>query len=393
MNARKRILLICDANLSKAPRVRMTYEALRHEFDFTMAGYEAPPFDDAEYIPLPRKKKPPRKNINFHLNWPTPLRKLTSLLVKLYLFLFAEKEDRTPLHELHYPLLKDVACDLIINHHLATLETAVRLKKEKNVKLICNLHEYYPREFEDQEIWMKYEGPKITAICQEYLVQADAVFTVCDGIREEYLEEFGVDSIVLRNDKPYADLRVQENHGVIKLIHHGAALKSRHLELLIEAVKPLKGTFSLDLMLIPTQEDCYRSLTDMCKNLEHINIIDAVAPKDIIPFINTYDVGVFLLKPVNFNYQMALPNKLFEFIQARLAIVISPNQEMARIVHDYQLGLVSEDFSADAFRETLQSLNRESILQFKQAANEHAFELSSDQSKQRIQACVQDLMH
>lgn len=391
MAHRKHILLICDANLDKAPRVRMAYEALKDDYDFTMAGYKAPPFPGVEYIALPRKKKPRRRHINFHLAWPSPLRKLSSLFIKIYLFLFAEKEDKRPLIELYYPLLKDVSCDLIINHHLATLETAVRLKTEKNVKLISNLHEYYPREFEDQAIWMKYEGPKISAICEKHLVQADAVFTVCEGIRQEYLKEFGVDSLVVRNDKPFARHSIHENTGPIRLIHHGAALKSRHLDKLIEAIIPLKDRFRLDLMLIPTQEDCYEQLAQMCAAHEHIQLIDPVAPDEIIAFINTYDVGVFLLEPVNFNYQMALPNKLFEYVQARLAIVVSPNQEMARIVRDFNLGIVSENYSAAAFTKAIQALNRENILDFKRAANQHALELSSEKNQAQILSCVKAL--
>ena len=144
-------------------------------------------------------------------------------------------------------------------------------------------------------------------------------------------------------------------------------------------------------MLIPTQEDCYNQLVTMCEDYEHIRIIEAVSPKEIIPFINTYDAGVFLLKPVNFNYEMALPNKLFEFIQARLAIVVSPNQEMARIVKKHKLGIVSNDFSPESFGAAIQALSREKILEFKKSANKHAFDLSSEQSKKRIQSCVQSL--
>lgn len=392
MNTKRKILLICDANLDKAPRVRMVFDALKNQYDFIMAGYNAPAFEGVEFIQLPRKKKPRRLNINFHLDWPSPLRKLASVFIKIYLSIFAEKEDKRPLIELYYPLLKDVSCDLIINHHLATLETAVRLKTEKNVKLISNLHEYYPREFEDQAIWMKYEGPKITAICKKYLVQADAVFTVCEGIREEYLKEFGVDSMVVRNDKPFARLMIQKNEGPIRLIHHGAALKSRHLDKLIEAIIPLKDSFRLDLMLIPTQEDCYEQLAQMCEGHDHIQMVQAVAPDQIIPYINSYDAGVFLLEPVNFNYQMALPNKLFEFVQARLAIVVSPNQEMARIVRDFNLGIVSEDYTVASFRKAIQALNRENILDFKQAADQHAMELSSEKNQAEILSCVDELI-
>ena len=391
MANKKRILLICDANLDKAPRVRMTYEALKNDYNFIMAGYKAPPFEGVEFVALPRKKQPKRLNINFHFSWPAPLRKLASFFIKFYLLFFAEKENKRPLIDVYYPLLKDLSFDLIINHHLASLETAVRLKKEKNVKLISNLHEYYPREFEDQAIWMKYEGPKITAICEKYLVQADAVFTVCEGIREEYLKEFGVDSIVVRNDKPFAQLSVQENEGPIRLIHHGAALKSRHLDKLIEVLIPLKDRFQLDLMLIPTHQDCYDQLLQMCEGHDHIQMIEAVAPDEIISFINHYDAGVFLLEPVNFNYRMALPNKLFEYVQARLAIVVSPNQEMARIVRNFNLGIVSENYSVAAFTKALQALNRENILDFKCAAHQHAMELSSEKNQTQILSCVKAL--
>lgn len=392
MNVKRKILLICDANLDKAPRVRTSYEALKDKYDFVMAGYKAPPFEDVEYIELPRKKKPKRLNINFHLSWPSPLRKLASVFIKIYLSIFAEKEDKRPLIELYYPLLKDVSCDLIINHHLATLETAVRLKKEKNVKLISNLHEYYPREFEDQEVWTQHEGPRITAICKEFLVQADNVFTVCQGIQEEYLKEFGISSIVVRNDKPFENLEIQKNEGPIRLIHHGAALKSRHLDKIIEAVVPLEGDFELDFMLIPTQEDYYDQIAAMCEKHVHINLVEPVAPEKISRFINTYDAGVYLLDPVNFNSQMALPNKLFEFVQARLAIVVSPNQEMARIVRDFNLGIVSKDYTVASFRKAIQALNRENILDFKQAADQHAMELSSEKNQAQILSCVEELI-
>ena len=54
---------------------------------------------------------------------------------------------------------------------------------------------------------------------------------------------------------------------------------------------------------------------------------------EIVDTIAEYDIGLFILSPINFNYYHALPNKLFEFIQARLAIAVSPSPEMARIVH------------------------------------------------------------
>lgn len=391
-NKKKHILLICDANLNRAPRVRATYNALKENFNFTMAGYDQAPFEDVKYIPIPRQQKAKRRNITWHLKFPGPIRKLCSLFIKGYLLAVEPKEDKRSLKDQHFHLFQDVQCDLIINHHLNTLELAVALKKQFGVPLVSNLHEYYPREFEDQEVWLKYEAPKKISICKSFLPQADQVFSVCEGIKEEYEKQFGVTSVVVRNDKPFCDLHASTNStDVIRLIHHGAALKSRNLHLLIEAVKDLKG-FSLDLMLLPTQQDYFDELSELCANHDHINTIPPVDPKEIITFINQYDVGVFLLEPVNFNYKMALPNKLFEFVQARLAIAITPNQEMVRIVNQFDLGVIAKDYSVDAFRNALLQLDKESIAKFKSQAHMHALELSSNSTYETIRTEVKQLI-
>ena len=54
----------------------------------------------------------------------------------------------------------------------------------------------------------------------------------------------------------------------------------------------------------------------------------------MLEFANQYDVGVFLL-PASFPNQVhVLPNKLFDYIQARLAVAIGPSHEMAEVVRD-----------------------------------------------------------
>ncbi|MEO0404814.1 MAG: glycosyltransferase [Bacteroidota bacterium] len=393
MSSKKKILLICDANLPRAPRVRMAYEALKEDFHFTMAGYDAPPYQDVDYIRLPKKKKAARKSITWHLGYPAIFRKFFSVFVKIYLKATAQKEDKRSIKDQYISLFNNVDCDLIINHHLNTLEMAVALKERLGVPLVSNLHEYYPREFEDQEVWLKYEAPKKLFICQTFLPKADKVFSVCEGIKQEYLANFGVDSIVIRNDKPYQNIepKTLDPDGPIRLIHHGAALRSRKLHHLIEAVAGLEG-FELDLMLLPTQQDYFDELKDQSSRCANINIVQAVMPDQIIEFISNYDVGVYILEPTNFNQQMALPNKLFEFIQARLAIAITPNEEMARIVNEYELGEVSKDYTPSSFRELLSELDHNSISRFKVNANKHARELSSEVTQQTIRDTIKQLV-
>ncbi len=69
--------------------------------------------------------------------------------------------------------------------------------------------------------------------------------------------------------------------------------------------------------------------------------------------MNACDVGVFCMPPININARYALPNKFFDFVQARLAVGVGPAEEMARLTEKLGLGVVSTDFSEASFTEAL----------------------------------------
>ena len=97
--------------------------------------------------------------------------------------------------------------------------------------------------------------------------------------------------------------------------------------------------------------------------------------------INHYDIGVFLIPPINFNYANTLPNKLFDFIQARLGIAIGPTPEMASIVKSYGNGVVSDDFSPQSLGRKLNALTREDIIRFKKQSSLAAKELNAEKNE------------
>ncbi|MCB0700183.1 MAG: hypothetical protein KDC11_10055, partial [Chitinophagaceae bacterium] len=67
----------------------------------------------------------------------------------------------------------------------------------------------------------------------------------------------------------------------------------------------------------------------------------------------------------NFNMQHYLPNKLYEFIQARLGVVIGPYVEMKRVVDDYKIGIVVGDNDVDKVAEVLATISKEDVVGYK----------------------------
>ncbi|HCV50928.1 MAG TPA: hypothetical protein DGP89_06235, partial [Saprospirales bacterium] len=108
--------------------------------------------------------------------------------------------------------------------------------------------------------------------------------------------------------------------------------------------------------------------------------------------INQYDIGLYLLFPTHLNNSCALPNKLFEFIQGRVAIVIGPTPAMAQLVEKYKLGTVSKNFTSTALKSAIEKLSSSDIDQCKQNTNIAALEINSEKNLFEIKKIVSSLI-
>jgi hypothetical protein len=89
---------------------------------------------------------------------------------------------------------------------------------------------------------------------------------------------------------------------------------------------------------------------------------------------------------------VALPNKFFDFIQARLCLAISPNTEMKRLIEEYDLGIVSNDFSSEGMAEKIRTLDVQKIKAFKENSHRYSHELSSEKNHLLIRETVNQLI-
>ncbi|MBS1517258.1 MAG: hypothetical protein JSS91_04150 [Bacteroidetes bacterium] len=401
----RKILILSYSNLSTDPRVIRQIDALKDEYSITASGYNTSDIEGVKNIPIYIKSK---KEINFHSGYPVPFRKAVSLFVKYYLRYEKKAQNKkrkalersadinkrywTRDRDEYLERLNGEKFDIIIANEIETLPMALRIAGG-NSAVILDCHEYHPLQFEHDEYWVKHSREYVYNLCAEYLNKADVVFAVSQGIADEYEKNFSVKPLILTNATEYNDLKPSETDGNrIKLIHHGAAIKARNLELMIEMMNHTDARFTLDFMLIPTDRDYYEQLKDSLAKNTKVRLIEPVNTKDIPAKINSYDIGLFILPPVNFNYRHALPNKFFEFVQARLGIAIGPSVEMQKILNRYDLGIAAEDFRAKSMAEKLNNLTAERIMEFKQNAHKYSTELSSKNNKELMRLKVRELL-
>lgn len=397
MSNQKHILILCSHSYEKQPRVLRTIEALRPFYHLTVAGSSGASSHEVSFIDLSTHLRLDQRHAYWHFDKPAPIRLPMSFYHKyirqkqFYKPFYYEYQYWTASRRADLALLKKHHFDLIISHGIDTLPLAVKLSG-KEVPVIFNAHEYYPLEFEQDKQWLASEGTRALHVVKKYLPQCAMMFCVSEEIMKAYQRLCQVEAVAVTNATSYADVEVKPTGKTINILHHGAAMRARRLELMADMMDSLPPHFQLSFMLVPTEEDYLEELRVKYANHDRIRFVPPVDTVQIPHACNQYDIGLFILPPVNFNWLNALPNKFFEYIQGRLAIAVSPNPDMKRIVQKYGLGVISDDYTSANMAAKLSELTRDRIDFFKQQSAKHAKELSAEHNQQVILETVTNLL-
>ena len=276
---------------------------------------------------------------------------------------------------------------------LALAIRAARMNRGNPCPVILDAREYYPRQFEQKFIWRSVLGGINRYVCQKYFPQLDHIFTVSPGLAQGYKEEYGLSCDLLPSYPYYQQITPAPVHdGPLRCVHHGAASPGRKLEAMIEAFRMLEGVATLDIMLVPNNPAYYDSLRQRGKSATNIFFRDPVPMMEIVNYIKRYDMGIFLLPDNTFNHRHCLPNKFFEYIQARLGLVISPLPDMSVILRQHDLVVITEGFTPQALASAIRSLTPESIARFKSNAHSAAQSFCWEQNEEHLRETLFSLM-
>jgi glycosyltransferase involved in cell wall biosynthesis len=285
--------------------------------------------------------------------------------------------------------------DIFIANDLDTLPLAINLAKRCNAKVFFDAHEYAPLEFDNRWSWKYLHQPFREYLCGRYLQDVDVMTTVCDGIAKKYQEQYQVLPEVIFNTPHYQNISYTPifNSNKVKLIHHGSASPERQIEKMIHLVPHLETRFEMHFMLVGNHR-YIQQLKKLAKDVAPSRIFfhDAVPIEMICSKLSEYDMGVYLLQPLGFNYTYAMPNKLFDFIMSGLCIAIAPSIEMQKMVQHYKCGVVAKDFHPASLAATINALSVEDINTKKSASLEAAKSLNAEIEGQKIQNIISRLL-
>lgn len=375
---KKRILVLADSDLSYDARIQRQLGFLRDDYSVFCLCWKAAPVEGVEYIEMGHRPV---------LGLSTKVRGAAQLAVCAYEAYYSAR----PFVASSRSFLDGRRFDLILANDVETLPLALDLSRTMGAKVFLDAHEYAPRQFENSLRWRLLQGPFLKRVCTDGIPKVDGMITVCDSIARLYEEHFGILPGVITNAPAYSDLKpLPTPKDRIRLIYHGAVNSNRRNEVLFEVLSHLSDRFTLDMMVSNPDSPYCRHLKS--KAGPKVQFVSPVPHPDVARTINAYDVGLYLLEPRNVNQRLALPNKLFEFVQGRLAVAVGPSDEMAAYVRKYDLGIVSDSFKPRALAMELERLTPERIDMFKRNADSAARELCAEENGKKLRSILKGIL-
>ena len=120
----------------------------------------------------------------------------------------------------------------------------------------------------------------------------------------------------------------------------------------------------------------------------------SVSYKELPYYTSDADIGVHSMHGDKLNTLNALPNKLFEYIQGGLALIISDLPEMSRVVHNYNLGLTYKYGEIILLKNCLMELINNKALREKYKSNsmKASLSLSWDEESKKLNEIYKQLL-
>ena len=235
--------------------------------------------------------------------------------------------------------------DVLVANDLDTLLANYLASRFKKTPLVYDSHEYFTEVPEligrpiVRSIW--------TWIEKRLVPRVNAAYTVCDSIAEVYHDLYKVDFKVVRNlpvctkIEAVQEKTTKEIDSPKIILYQGALNQGRGIEAAIRAMNYIDGA---ELWLVGDGDitDQLKQLVAELKLEPKVKFLGRLPIGKMGEITRQADLGISLEQDLGLNYRFALPNKLFDYIQAGVPVLVSNLPEMRRIVEHYQIGAIAD---------------------------------------------------
>ena len=229
--------------------------------------------------------------------------------------------------------------DILLANDLDTLLPNYLISKLQNKKIVFDSHELFP------EIPELVHRPKVKKVWltleKRILPKLKNNYTVCNSIAEFYKNKYQSNFTTIKNLPSKKEVKKGafsfDTKGEKIILYQGALNVGRGIELMIETMEFLEN----HLLVLIGDGDIHQTLKDKVISEalgNKVFFLGKISPKKLHKLTPLADLGLSLEEDLGLNYRFALPNKIFDYIQGEVPILVSNLPEMSEVISAYQVG-------------------------------------------------------
>jgi glycosyltransferase involved in cell wall biosynthesis len=276
--------------------------------------------------------------------------------------------------------------NILVSNDLDTLPANYLVSILRKKVLVYDAHEYFTEVPEltyrhvTKKIWKKFE--------QLILPEIKYSYTVNHSISDIYNQMYNIQMKVVRNMPVrlnYTDFSLPAYHLPANfIIYQGSVNLGRGLELLIDSfhfIHNLKCVIVGDGDILQMIQK--RVITGNLDN--KIFFIPSIPFEQLKVITQKAILGISIEENRGLNYYYSLPNKLFDYIQAEIPVLVSDFPEMRRIINEYGVGEVLKSRQPEDMALQIESMiQNEKCLLWKQNLAKAAEELCWENEEKEL---------
>lgn len=250
--------------------------------------------------------------------------------------------------------------DVVQATGLTSLEVAHEAARRLGAKLVYDGNELWAGFLKNPDMAADREwAERLLAMKRRLLPRADLVLAVSDLMADRLAERYPIRRpLVIHNAPPDRVTDVRPVSVPVRLVFHGGLSHDRNIDGLIRAMVHLRGRATLD---IHGFERTARA-ADLKSLIDELGLQDAVTVHgefeypEIVRLLSRYDVGVMANGVLEENFEIALPNKVFDCMCAGLAVAMTGAPAMRALIEETGCGITLDPSSPETIARDLGAL-------------------------------------